>query len=433
MWKGLGMSGSIVGCYNPRRILPGGKNVAEAERIFAGLKVLDIATFIAGPAAATVLADFGADVVKIEPPGSGDPWRGGGARTGMPESPHNYPWTLDGRNRRSIAVDLKRAEGRRVLHRLAKAADILITNLMPAARERLGLDHCTLAALNPRLIYASFTGFGEVGPERDTPGFDTTAWWARSGLMERVRPDAASPPAGSVPGMGDHPSALALVAAILAALYRREKTGEGAYVRSSLLANGAWANGVYVQAALAGARFPERPPRQQARSACHNYYRCADGRWLLLNFSATQEETRWARFAAVIGRPELARDPRFSGMAERRQHAAALIAALDLAFAEQPAAEWQRRLGDAGFSVAPIATMAEVAADAQMEASGVFVPMPGAGGRDLTVTTPLWIEGVEKVAPCPPPALGAHTDEVLKEAGFSAAEIAALRERGAVA
>jgi crotonobetainyl-CoA:carnitine CoA-transferase CaiB-like acyl-CoA transferase len=403
-----------------------------APGLLAGLKVLDVATYVAAPAAATVLSDFGADVIKVEPVAGGDPWRAIAARPGMPETPHNFAWTLEGRNKRSIALDLKQPDGRRVIRCLAAAADIFITNLPLRARSGLGIAYEQLAPANERLVYASFTAYGESGMEAGTPGFDTTAWWARSGLMDRVRADEESLPPWSVPGMGDHPSAIAITAAILMALYRRERTGKGGYVGSSLIANGAWANAVYIQAALSGARFPERPERSRAVSALRNYYRCADGRWLMLSLSAAQQATSWPAFARCLDRPDLVDDPRFATPIARREHAVALIALLDAVFRGRESVDWYCRLADSGLTAALISTMDEVARDEQMRASGAFVPMPAAGGAEMTVSSPFWLAGEPKREAQPAPALGAHTDEILRASDFSEAEIARLRAQGVI-
>ncbi|HTB03111.1 MAG TPA: CoA transferase, partial [Bradyrhizobium sp.] len=206
--------------------------------IFEGLKVLDCASFIAAPAAATVLSDFGADVIKIEPPVTGDPYRNLTSLPGYPASAHNFAWMLESRNKKSLALHLGKPEGKAVLYRLAAEADVFITNFPPGVRQRLGITYEELAPLNPRLIYASFTGYGEKGEEANKPGFDSNAYWARSGLMDLVRADTDTTPARSVAGMGDHPCAMALYGAIVTALYKRMQTGKGSHVSSSLMANG---------------------------------------------------------------------------------------------------------------------------------------------------------------------------------------------------
>src|SRR3954453_7576060 len=230
-----------------------------ADGIFAGLRVIDCASWIAGPAAATIMSDFGADVIKIEPPGAGDPWRGRGAN---PNAATDYYWQLTSRNKRSLALDLKHEAGRAVLYRLAADADVFVTNFPLPVRDRLKLAPDDLLPLNPRLIYASFTAYGEQGEEAAKTGFDSTAYWARTGLMDAVRAELDTPPARSMPGMGDHPSATGMYAAIVTALYRREKTGKGGIVRSSLLQNGLWANACAVQTRLFGENVAHRPTRE---------------------------------------------------------------------------------------------------------------------------------------------------------------------------
>src|SRR6202047_4001979 len=210
-----------------------GSDLAMEEGIFEGLKVLDCASFIAAPAAATVLSDFGAEVIKIEPPGSGDPYRNLPNLPGYPISRHNFAWLLESRNKRSLALDLSRPEGKAVLYRLVAEPDVFITNSPPGVRQRLGIAYEELKPLNARLVYASFTGYGEKGEEANKPGFDSNAYWARSGLMDLLRADQSTTPARSVPGMGDHPCAMALYGAIVTALYKRERTGEGSHVSSS--------------------------------------------------------------------------------------------------------------------------------------------------------------------------------------------------------
>jgi crotonobetainyl-CoA:carnitine CoA-transferase CaiB-like acyl-CoA transferase len=397
--------------------------------IFEGLKVLDCASFIAAPAAATVLSDFGADVVKIEPPGAGDPYRNLPNLPGYPRSEHNFAWLLEARNKKSLALDLSKAEGQAVLHRLAADADVFITNYPPPVRRRLGVTYEDIGPLNARLIYASFTGYGEVGEEAHRPGFDSNAWWARSGLMDVVRPHAGAPPARSVAGMGDHPSAIALFAAIVTALYRRERTGQGAHVGSSLMANGAWANGVYIQAQLCGATFYPRQPRENALNALTNHYLCRDQRWLML--SLLDQERQWPRLAACIGRAELVNDPRFATGSSRQAHARELISILDAVFAAKDLAVWRALLDANGLVTGAVATLEDIPGDRQMLANDVLVPF--ADGAVLTVNSPFWVAQADKVRPRPAPGIGEHSDEVLRAIGYGDADIARLRAGGAVA
>src|ERR1700716_583612 len=395
--------------------------------IFEGLKVLDCASFIAAPAAATVLSDFGAKVIKIEPPGHGDPYRNLPNLPGYPHSPHNFAWMLEPRNKRSLALDLSKPEGQAVLHRLVAEADVFITNFPPAVRGRLGLTYAKLAPLNERLIYASFTGYGEKGEEADKPGFDSNAYWARSGLMDLVRADENTTPARSVAGMGDHPSAMALFGAIVTALYKRERTGKGSQVRSNLMANGIWASGVLAQAKLCGASFEPRRPRERALTAITNHYQCRDGRWIIL--SLLNEERQWLVLAKCLGREDLITDPRFATKADRHARSLELIKIFDEIFATKDLAEWRKILAGNGLVFGVVGILDDIPNDQQMIDNDVLVPFEG--DTMLTINSPIWIDGSDKRAPRHPPDIGQHSDEVLREAGFDEAEIRRLRAANA--
>jgi crotonobetainyl-CoA:carnitine CoA-transferase CaiB-like acyl-CoA transferase len=398
--------------------------MSDHPPLFEGLKVIDCASFIAGPAAATIMADFGADVIKIEPP-EGDLYRNYYQMPGAPVSLHNYPWDLCNRNKRSLVLDLKEPLGQAVLARLVAQADVFITNLPLPVRQRLNIGHEAMQQLNPRLIYASLTAYGETGPEADKPGFDATAYWARSGLQDLIRPDHTAPPARAVAGLGDHPTAVALYAAIATALYRRERTGRGGQVSTSLLANGIWANGVQVQAQLSGATIPPRPPRTQAPNPFGNVYRCRDDRWL--NLVILNEAKLVPALLAAMDLSPLLADDRFATQAARRIHATALIALFDAAFATRDLADWRIRLDAAGITFGVIGTLADVPGDVQMRAAGVVVPFEGAAG--LTVANPIQIEGVAQPVYRAAPGLGEHGAEVLRDAGFGDDEVAALLSR----
>jgi crotonobetainyl-CoA:carnitine CoA-transferase CaiB-like acyl-CoA transferase len=397
--------------------------------IFAGLKVLDCASFIAAPAAATVLSDFGAEVIKIEPPGAGDPYRNLPNLPGYPRSEHNYAWMMEGRNKRSLALDLGKAEGQAVLHRLVATSDVFITNFPPAVRQRLGVAYEELAPLNDRLIYASFTGYGEKGEEANKPGFDSNAYWARSGLMDLVRADETVTPARSVAGMGDHPCAMALYGAIVTALYKRERTGKGSQVRSNLMANGIWASSVLGQAKLCGATFSERRPRERALNAVTNHYKCRDGRWIIL--SLLNEERQWPVLAKCMGREDLTTDPRFATKAGRHARSLELIGIFDQIFAGKELAEWRRILDGNGLVFGVVGILDDIPHDRQMLENEVLVPFEGDDGM-LTINSPIWVDGSDKRRPRHPPGIGQHSDEVLREAGFDEAQIRQLRGSGAV-
>lgn len=399
--------------------------------VFEGLKVLDVASFVAAPAAATILSDFGADVVKIEPPEGGDGYRWMSALPNLPKSEHNYAWALASRNKRGLALDLKSTAGQGVLKRLVEAADVLITNYPPGVRAKLGLDYASVAALNPRLIHAAVSGYGETGPDANQLGFDATAYFARSGLTDITRPDENSAPVAPALGQGDGPTAAMLYGAIVTALFQRERTGRGSSVTTSLLANGIWANGPMLQAALCGAEIRYRWPRGTPRSALSNVYKCRDGRWFQI--AMTAEDKLWPPLVALLGLEALAQDPRFAALPERRANAQALTVEFDRVFATRDAADWLERFSGRGFTVSVVTRLADVPNDEQAVHAGALIPADGIGGTTLTVDSPFRISGVDKVRPRRAPALGEHSDEVLAEHGFDATEIAALRRDRVIA
>lgn len=399
--------------------------------VFEGLRVLDVASYVAAPAAATILGDFGAEVMKIEPPGQGDGYRTMAALPNLPKSEHNYGWDAVSRNKLGLALDLRTAAGQKVLERLASAADVLITNYPVAVRSRLGLDPEALLALNPRLVFASVSGYGETGPEAHRLGFDATAYFARSGLTDITRADEHAPPAAPAMAQGDHPTASTLFGAIVTALYQRERTGKGSIVHTSLLANGIWSNAAMVQAALAGAEIRYRLPRHAPRSALSNFYRCADNRWL--SIAMTAEDKLWPLMVEVMGIPEVSADPRFAATAERRRNAEALTAIFDQTFLRRSALEWQQRFEAGGFTVSIVARLADVPHDEQAAHAGALIPADGMGGTDRTVDSPFRISGVDKVRPRGAPALGQHSRQVLRVYGYADSEIDAMIAQGVVA
>jgi formyl-CoA transferase len=404
--------------------------MSNASNIFSGLKVVDVASFIAGPAATTILSDFGADVIKVEPPGTGDPYRYFYATPPNPVCERNYAWQLTNRNKRSIALDLKAPAAKDVLARLVRWADVLVTNYPPKVKTALGLDYEALAALNPRLVYADITGYGPAGPEADKPGFDITAYWARTGLME-VTHDEGSPPTLPIPGIGDHATASTLYSAIVTGLYRREKTGLGSHVSTSLIAEGAWAAAAWIEGGLNGAKFFDQHNRKTPPNALLNPYRTADGRWLLL-VAAQQKD--WPGFAKAMGLAALLEDPRFAEGKARVRNGAALVEILDPIFASQPLAHWKKLLDDARVIYGVVQVAHEIVNDPQMHLNKIIVPVadPAATGATHTVNSPVQVAGVDKVVPGRAPDLGQHSVDVLKALAYSPEDIARLRASGAV-
>jgi formyl-CoA transferase len=360
----------------------------------------------------------------------GDPYR----RRGTPapgRPPLNPGFFFDARNKQSLALDLRQEAGRKILYRLVESADVFITNYPPPVRERLKITYADLRHLNERLIYASFTGYGETGPEASKPGFDATAWWARTGLMDLVRAGEHVTPARSLPGMGDHPSAMGTYGAIVTALYQREKTGKGNYVGSSLLANGLWANACSVQAALCGDAVRPQPPREQALSALRVHYQCKDERWLLLSIAA--DEWRWEKFKTCFGSPKELDDERFATDPLRNKHAHELVAIFDRLFAEHDLAHWRQVLDEAGIIFGIVGQVDDIRHDEQALAAGFLKPYADDPAL-WTIDSPFFLAGQDKVPPRTAPMTpGQHSDEVLRQYGYGEAEIAALREAKVVA
>ena len=394
----------------------------------AGLRVLDVASFIAAPIAATVMGDYGADVIKVEPPAMGDPNRTMLSLSSYPPSPVNYPWEMDSRGKRSLVLDLKHEAGQQALYRLIARADVFITNYPLGVRGRLKMGYEHVRHLNPRLIYASFTGYGESGPDRNQVGFDSTAFFARSGLMDCNRYEG-QPPGVVMPGQGDRTSGMSLLAGIMMALWTREQTGQGTLVTSSLIANGLWSNGVGAQAALLGSHMPPRPPRDRPRSAVTNCYLTRDERWMQL--SLVREEKDWGALCAALSRPDLEHDARFATLPLRRANSAALVIEFDPVFAAKDWAYWRDRLHECGIPVGLIGRLKDLPDDEQARASGAVVETNNPV-LPLTLAAPFGLAA----APVPPatraPTLGEHSDAILREAGMSAAEIARLRRDGVV-
>ncbi len=396
----------------------------------AGLRVIDASSFIAAPAASAILADFGADVIKVEDTAGGDPNRVLHRLAGMPQIDVPFSWALDGRSKRSLAVDLKKPQGKDVLRALVARCDVFVTNFPHPVRERLQVGYRDLKPLNDRLIYCSLTGYGEAGEERDRPGFDTTAFFGRSGLVHSLRIGEEGAPAQTIPGAGDRCTAISLFAGILLALLQRQATGRGSEVATSLLANGLWSNGVLAQAALLNTLAEAKRPRENPYNAVSMQYVTQDRRWFSL--ALVQEEKLWPRLCDVVGRPDLLTDGRFAVLADRRANAAALFAILDPVFRSKPWSHWEPRLREKDITFGVIAALSDIPHDRQLQAAGIVVPSADpAVGR--TIASPIWVEGVEKGVPGRAPALGEHTDEILAEAGYDAERIAALRKAGAVA
>jgi len=397
--------------------------------VLAGLRVVELSTYIAAPGAAGVLADWGADVIKIEPP-KGDPMRK--FFDGLSGDEHGNPvFELDNRGKRGVVLDISTPQGREAAIRLVATADIFLTNVRPGALKRAGLDFDSLHALQPALIYCSLTGYGLRGADADRAGMDVAAFWSRAGVGAITAPKGVDPfPIRT--GMGDHVTSLATVAAILAAVHERTRTGVGRLVETSLLRTGVYSIGSDMAIQLRFGKLASTRPRDQAVQPLANFFKTADGRWICLLVRTGASD--WPQIAAAVGRPDLVDNPLFASSRARRENATALVHILDAAFAAMPYEEAAARLDAQDLTWAPYQTPAELTRDAQAEAAGCFVTVPdGKGGGYRAPASPARFPGYDDTPRSGPPALGEHTDGVLAEIGYSADEIAALRADKAVA
>ncbi|HKJ23260.1 MAG TPA: CoA transferase [Myxococcota bacterium] len=394
------------------------------------LRVVEVASFVAVPAAGGMLADLGAEVVKVEVP-KGEIYRLGrpafmGIDSDFPESP---AFQMDNRAKRSMALDLTNPAARAALLRVVEGADVLLTNLLPERRVKYGLDHESLLARFPRLVVGAISGYGLGGPRENEPSFDYTAYWARGGLMDMMR-DAGVPPSMLRPGMGDHAAASNLVAGVLAALRERDRTGRGTFVDVSLHATALHILGNDASIALAVGEAPKRHDRKKPMNPLWNSYPVGgdvgeEDRWLML--CMIEPDRYWATFCAAIGRDDLVTDERFADAWGRTANAAELVVELERTFATKPLAEWEKIMNEARLIWAPVRRVDEVPQDPTIRAHGYFHEVEHEqAGTFETISTPIRIHG-HAVRPRRAAApLGAHTREVLAEAGLSDAEIEKL-------
>lgn len=404
--------------------------MTDTAALLSGIRVLEIATFVFGPGAGAILSDFGADVIKVESPGLGDPLRHAHKAPPFMKCDFDYPWQQDNRNKRSIALNLKSDEGREVLLKLVREADVLITNFPPNVLERLKIRYDDLAPENDQLIYGQITGYGEKGDDANTPGFDGNAYWARTGLMDAVR-TAEGDPAMPSPAMGDHPSAMTMYAAIMTGLYQRERSGKGSRISTSLMANGLWAASSALSGILSGTKPYRRLNPAKPGSALVNYYRTKDERWISL--IVIQEEKHWPNFIKAIERPDLATDPRFAELAIRFKHAKELGAIFREIFKTRNCDEWRERLRDNKITFSVVATFEDVIDDAQALENDMFIDVEGHNvGRGQAVNSPFWIDGSDKVPAHIGSALGADSVGILQDLGYDDSQIQQLTEKGAI-
>jgi crotonobetainyl-CoA:carnitine CoA-transferase CaiB-like acyl-CoA transferase len=395
-----------------------------------GIRVVEVANWLAVPATGAMMADMGADVIKVEAPG-GDPYRATTVKIGY-DVPFatNWGFQLDNRGKRSVTIDLDKDGGIDLVLELVKTADILITNLLPERRDRYGLGFAAVRSVHPRIVYVLLTGYGSDGPDAWRPGFDHAAFWAASGVMGLLG-QPHEPPPDCRSGQGDHTTALNLLAASLAALRMRDASGEAQFVETALQATGMWTIASDYASALASGIDPGRPLRAVPRHPVSNHFQCGDGRWI--QFAMPKPfPGYWPRFCQAIGRPEWAEaGTGATNLDELRARTVEWVAEIDAIIATKSLAEWAEIFDAHGIIWAPVATLTEVAASDQVRHMGWVARLehPQLGAFE-TLSTPFRLHGAEIGPRAAAPEPGQHTSAVVSELGLDDVKVADLAARG---
>ncbi|MEK7354720.1 MAG: CoA transferase, partial [Chloroflexota bacterium] len=388
--------------------------------VLDGLKVLSMELMEAVPAASVWLADWGADVLKIEPL-TGDQFRGtrriGGASVyiDIDGAEVNPRFELLNRGKKSIALDLKQQEGRDIVYKLVKTADIFMTNNEAKALANLKMEYETLSKINPKLIYAFLNAYGTAGPDKDGPGYDRVSAWARAGFQYLIGEPGSTPPTQRS-GMMDKTVAPHVLAGVLAALWHREKTGEGQKLEASLFHSAVWTLSGDIQIALVANPLP-KDDRSRVANPLWSSYRCQDDRWLCLGM--LRPDPYWVPLCKALERPDLERDPRFDSMEARRQNNLELISVLDEIFASQDVEYWEKRCRQYNLIYARVQNAVEVTEDPQALANNLFVDLNHPAGHVPMIASPIkFIQNPAEIRG-PSPEIGQHTEEILLELGYS--------------
>ncbi len=396
-----------------------------------GIRVIEHATYMAAPGAGSILSDWGADIIKIEPPG-GDPIRHFFASIGT-DLTDNPVFDFDNRGKKSIVLDTRTEDGQAILRKLTSDADVFLTNVRPGGLSRSGLDYDSLSRVNPKLVYCSLTGFGLEGPDADKPGFDVASFWSRAGVAALTVPKGQDPfPLRTA--FGDHTTSMAAAAGICAALVKAGRTGKGQLVEASLLRAALFAMGSDFAIQLFFGRIGSTKSRHEQIQPTTNFFKTSDGSWVCI--VSRQGNTDWGRICRAVNLPEIIDDERFTNPKGRRANSAALIDLFDGAFARFTKAEIAKRLDDESIAWAPVQTLAEVAADPQVAAAGAITQVPSANGDGSTFSSPaspIRFPGTDDGPKGPSPKVGEHSEQVLTQLGYKPDEISRLFETGVIA
>ena len=395
-----------------------------------GIKVIDFTTWVFAPAGAAMLGDWGADVIKIEDPATGDPQRNILSVAGLEVPEVNFPWELDNRNKRSMAIDLRTEKGKEILYKLIEGADVFISNIQSAALTKLRVDYETLSGINPKLIYAHGTGYGKKGPEATRAGYDYAAFWARGGIMAKIgEPD--SPPPMCLPGYGDSTGAIALAAGIVLALFAREKTGIGQEVNVALLGTALWCNGLTIAGAGVSEEALPKRSRKDMPNPIYNSYECRGGKWIML--VCLQSDRYWPNFCKVMGLADLEKDPKFENLIKRSENCKELIAILDEIFITKDREALGKVFDENGILWTPVQTPTEAVNDPQALANEFIVEVEHpTHGSFKNIASPVQLSKTPPSIRTVAPELGQHTEEILLEIGYTWDEITAFKEAKAI-
>jgi formyl-CoA transferase len=393
--------------------------------VLEGVKVIEVASMAAAPNATVILSDLGAEVIKIEPL-NGDPWRFGHMTPGLP--PSKVPWTtfIQNRTKKSVALNLKKPQAQEALNKLAATADVFLTNSPRPVQKALNHTYEDIKAVNPKIVYASINGFGLTGPDKDAPGFDATAWYARTGVMEELRPKDGDPVALPV-GLGDLGTASTLAGAVMVGLFHRERTGKGCEVSTSLMGNGLWANACMMQAALVGTPpMPKFHLEEWPNPVTGGRFKTKDGRYVII---VELNPDNIGNLRDAFGADHLKGDERFATPRLRLKNHKALFEEMQKIVETHDLSVVKERLKRFGVNFSVVQTTEECTRDEHMIANGCFPEVEGADGI-RTVDSPMQFqgEGIEKVKPQNPPAVGEHTLSELTALGYSEAEIKTMAE-----